>query len=158
MCHRLIKTMCQLVGIKDLYAKVEGSVKNYQAIARGFMGLLRKQETYQDIANRQSLNVIETRSENDNFPKLLAAPSSGITRTPEPEEVLDFDRLHMDGKVFWTKKYRPFYLDLPGPVKRRQERHRYRNQPKVDRTRKVLSFLADEGHLVRKKLTDDVSK
>ncbi|VDP08314.1 unnamed protein product [Schistosoma margrebowiei] len=42
-CHRMIKTLCQVIGIKDMYARVEGSTNNYQAIARGFLRLLKQQ-------------------------------------------------------------------------------------------------------------------
>ena len=39
--HRAIQAICQMVGIKDLYASVEGS-KNVQHITKAFMlGLLR---------------------------------------------------------------------------------------------------------------------
>jgi len=39
-CHRIIKLICDLVGIKDLYAKVEGS-RNPKNIAKAFIsGLL----------------------------------------------------------------------------------------------------------------------
>lgn len=39
----MIKTLCQVIGIKDMYARVEGSTNNYQAIARGFLRLLKQQ-------------------------------------------------------------------------------------------------------------------
>lgn len=39
-CHRIIKSICEMIGIKDLYAKVEGS-RNPKNIAKAFMsGLL----------------------------------------------------------------------------------------------------------------------
>lgn len=41
-CHRIIKTICELVGIKDLYAKVEGST-NPKNVAKAFIfGLLKQ--------------------------------------------------------------------------------------------------------------------
>lgn len=149
VCHRLIKTMCDLIGIKDMYAKVEGSVKNYQVITRAFAALLRKQETYQQMADRLALNVVEMRTEHDNYPRLLAAPSTGITRSPGRDEMLDFNRLHLGGHVFWSKRYRPFYLDEPGPMLARQRKHKYRNQDTVEQSRKVLHFLADHGHVIK---------
>ena len=40
VCHRIIKKMCELIGIKDLYVKVEGS-RNKQNMVKAFMtGLL----------------------------------------------------------------------------------------------------------------------
>lgn len=42
MCHRAIKTICQVVGIKDLYAKIEGPT-NVQNITKAFfLGLLQQ--------------------------------------------------------------------------------------------------------------------
>ena len=42
VCHRAIRTMCQVIGIKDLYAKIEGPT-NLQHIVKAFMlGLLRQ--------------------------------------------------------------------------------------------------------------------
>lgn len=42
ICHRAIKCACEVIGIKDLYVKVEGSV-NYQHIIKAFLiGLLRQ--------------------------------------------------------------------------------------------------------------------
>lgn len=40
VCHRIIKKICELVGIKDIYVKVEGSV-NPKNISKAFIsGLL----------------------------------------------------------------------------------------------------------------------
>lgn len=42
ICHRVIKCCCQAIGIKDIYAKVEGAI-NYQNIVKAFlMGLLQQ--------------------------------------------------------------------------------------------------------------------
>lgn len=42
ICHRAIKTICQVVGIKDLYAKIEGPT-NVQNITKAFfLGLLQQ--------------------------------------------------------------------------------------------------------------------
>ena len=42
-CHRAVKTICELIGIKDLHCKVEGSTKNIQALTKGFFKALAKQ-------------------------------------------------------------------------------------------------------------------
>ncbi len=40
VCHRVIKKICELVGIKDLYCKLEGS-RNHKNITKAFLsGLL----------------------------------------------------------------------------------------------------------------------
>ena len=43
VCHRAIKTICEVIGIRDLYAKVEGSTKNVQHVTKAFIvGLIRQ--------------------------------------------------------------------------------------------------------------------
>lgn len=42
VCHRIVKAICEIVGIKDLHAKLEGS-NNSQNIAKAFLiGLLKQ--------------------------------------------------------------------------------------------------------------------
>ncbi|VDM00520.1 unnamed protein product [Schistocephalus solidus] len=80
ICHRVIKTLCQIIGVKDLHAKVEGNTKNYLAIVRGFLRLLHEQETYDEVSNRLGLHVVEFDKNYNMVPQVLASPSSGITR------------------------------------------------------------------------------
>lgn len=41
-CHRAIKTMCEVIGIKNLYAKIEGA-KNINHIMKAFfLGLIKQ--------------------------------------------------------------------------------------------------------------------
>ena len=41
VCHRAIREVCKAIGIKDIYAKVEGPSKNIQHVTKAFMiGLL----------------------------------------------------------------------------------------------------------------------
>jgi len=40
VCHRAMKTTAELMGIKDLHCKVEGSTGNVQAIIRAFFDAL----------------------------------------------------------------------------------------------------------------------
>jgi len=100
-CHRGIKAICQLVGIKDMYAKVEGSV-NMQHVVKAFiLGLLR-QRTHQALADEKQLYLVEMRKENDYFPKVVATPSNGIVRTKEEighNEILDFEMISFEGNL-----------------------------------------------------------
>ena len=41
-CHRVIRTCCEAIGIKDLYAKVEGSDNTLTIVKAFFAGLLRQ--------------------------------------------------------------------------------------------------------------------
>jgi len=45
VCHRALKACAQVMGIKDLYCKVEANTKNYQAIVRAFFDALVHQVT-----------------------------------------------------------------------------------------------------------------
>lgn len=40
VCHRAIRTICQVVGITDLYAKVEGSCNIQNMTKAFFLGLI----------------------------------------------------------------------------------------------------------------------
>jgi len=44
-CHRALRACSELMGIKDLYCKVEANTKNYQAIVRAFFDALVHQVT-----------------------------------------------------------------------------------------------------------------
>ncbi|CAL8075928.1 unnamed protein product [Calicophoron daubneyi] len=88
ICHRLIRTLCQLIGIKDMYAKVEGHTKNYQVIARGFLRLLNEQKTYSDLADLIGLHVVEFSMDRDMCPRILASPSPGNSTDPSKLNLL----------------------------------------------------------------------
>lgn len=42
VCHRAIKTICEVIGIKNLYAKVEGSTNVPHITKAFFLGLIRQ--------------------------------------------------------------------------------------------------------------------
>ena len=73
-CHRVIKRICQLVGIKDLYAKVEGS-RNPMNITKAFICGLLNQQSYSEIAEEKKLHLVEFKPELRYFPQVLASPS-----------------------------------------------------------------------------------
>ena len=78
-CHRVIKRICQLVGIKDLYAKVEGS-RNPMNITKAFICGLLNQQNYAEIAEQKKLHLVEYKPELRYFPQVLASP----TQLPSP--------------------------------------------------------------------------
>jgi len=41
-CHRAIRTICEIIGITDLYAKVEGSSNLQNVVKAFFLGLLKQ--------------------------------------------------------------------------------------------------------------------
>ena len=73
VCHRAIKCICEMVGIKDIYAKVEGSLNLQHVVKAFFIGLL-KQKNLEVLANETALNIVEIKKENDYFPQLVAKP------------------------------------------------------------------------------------
>ncbi|XP_044516720.1 28S ribosomal protein S5, mitochondrial [Gracilinanus agilis] len=98
-CHRAIITICKLIGIKDMYAKVTGS-RNLINLTRGLFHGLSKQETHQQLADKKSLHVVEFRDECGPLPIVVASPQGAIRKEPEPElEVpdtkLDWDEVRM---------------------------------------------------------------
>ncbi|VDK37697.1 unnamed protein product [Taenia asiatica] len=80
VCHRAIKTLCGLIGIKDMHAKVEGNTKNYLSIVRGFVRLLNEQESYEEVSNRLGMHVVEFSKDFDSVPRILASPRAGVTQ------------------------------------------------------------------------------
>ncbi|CAF4099104.1 unnamed protein product [Rotaria socialis] len=115
-CHRIIALLCKLIGIKDMYAKIDGAI-NAQNMTKAFIRGLLKQKTYQDWANEKQLHLVEYRPENDYFPRLLASPNNGRpARTSleiDPDEDLDFERLCFEGRTLDRRQtgeqYEPWY-------------------------------------------------
>ncbi|GLH01531.1 28S ribosomal protein S5, mitochondrial [Gryllus bimaculatus] len=118
-CHRAIKTMCEVIGIKDLHAKIEGPTNLGHIIKAFFLGLV-QQKTHKALAEEKKLHLVEFRKENGNYPEVVASPTK--CRSPEEipaEEVLDYTqvRLHLmseygEIRSFLTDKYpecKPFY-------------------------------------------------
>ena len=92
VAHRIIKSMCELIGIKDLHAGIEGSLNPLHVAKAFFLGLLR-QRTHQALANEKKLHLVEFREETGNFPTVVASPEDGVVRTEAEigkDEVLDF--------------------------------------------------------------------
>ncbi|XP_072172657.1 small ribosomal subunit protein uS5m-like [Diadema setosum] len=87
-CHRVIKEICRLGGIKDLYARVYGSMNPINLTRAAINGFV-DQETHQQIADRKGLHVIEMRAECGPLPILVASPRSGEPRNDVEEEPWD---------------------------------------------------------------------
>nr|CAG4650973.1 EOG090X0689 [Simocephalus serrulatus] len=147
VCHRVIREICKAVGIKDIYAKVEGATKNVQHVAKAFMVGLLQQKTFDKIAEETQLNVVEFRKERDYFPVVLAKPSK--IKTTKAINDMDLN-LHLnDGKVASKpKKKVPFYQALPSWQNHLSKTERFRNHGQVRvnllvEHGEVRSFLAD---------------
>lgn len=94
-CHRAVITLCKLIGIKDMYCKVEGSV-NLLNITRALFTGLATQKTHQTLADTKQLHVVEFQSERGPLPIVVASPEGGARLKPEPEDEIPNTRLHWD--------------------------------------------------------------
>lgn len=148
-CHRVLRTLCQIIGLKDMYAKVEGSTKNYQALARGFLRLLGNQESYQDIANRVGMHVVEFTADGNMYPRILASPACGHSIDPTQLKVQDSKAKNNAQTVSTNSDELPM-LCISHP-----ERHRPR-KPKLEEHDSFLDDLVDigEGRTVMSDVAD----
>ncbi|XP_026211694.1 28S ribosomal protein S5, mitochondrial [Anabas testudineus] len=94
-CHRAVITLCKLIGIQDMYCKVEGSV-NLLNITRALFTGLANQETHQTRADEKQLHVVEFQSQRGPLPMVVASPKAGARPDPEPEDEIPDTRLHYD--------------------------------------------------------------
>ncbi|NWX90173.1 RT05 protein, partial [Nothoprocta ornata] len=94
-CHRAIITICKLIGIKDMYARVSGS-KNLINITRALFKGLTEQKTHQQLANQKNLYVVEFREERGPLPIVVASPEGALREDPEPEDEVP------DTKLEWS--------------------------------------------------------
>nr|ACO12973.1 mitochondrial 28S ribosomal protein S5 [Lepeophtheirus salmonis] len=153
--QRIIKAICEVVGIKDLYAKIEGSINPQHIVKAFFIGLIR-QRTHQDLANEKRLHLVEFREENENFPRLVATPEGSSVRTKAeilPNEILDFEMISFEGHMpYYRPTPAPFYTRLPG-----WETHLKRNEPYQRNKERMIQMFVDHGE-IRSHLTDKYSE
>lgn len=150
VCHRAIKTICEMIGIKDMHAKIEGATGVQHVTKAFFMGLL-QQRTHEEIAEESRLHLVEMSSANDYFPKIVASPAQCRTADEIPSnENLDFTQYMMNGQIIYKKKkYPPFFTKYRSWDIYCRKKERLRNQDKVKVDLKVQygevrSFFADK--------------
>ncbi|CAH1117207.1 unnamed protein product [Phaedon cochleariae] len=150
VCHRAIKTICEVVGIKDLYAKIEGSTNVNNIIKAFFLGLTR-QKLPEEMAEEKKLHLVQFCKESNNFPNVIASPKECRTAEDIPnDEILDFKQYCFEGKVVLNKKKRPpFYAGYKSYELYLQKQEKLRNQSKVKENLiaeygQIKSFLADK--------------
>ncbi|XP_071525624.1 small ribosomal subunit protein uS5m [Panulirus ornatus] len=145
VCHRAIRTICEVVGIKDIHAKIEGPA-NVQNLTKAFFLGLISQKTHQTLADEKRLHLVEFREENLNFPLVVASPQSGEVRSPKEisnEEELDFTRYIMGGKVrLQKKKYPAPCVTLPSYNIHLKKLAKNRNVKKV-----IKDMLVEHGEI-----------
>jgi len=156
-CHRIIKLVCELVGIKDLYAKVEGS-RNPKNIVKAFISGLLNSKKYADIANEKNLHVVEYKPETNFTPTILASPTRVLNKqeeeTAKKDEIdkklrtlqqhdTDLNLYLFNNKTRVEKQSRkPFYYDYPSYKKYLQLKKK-ENLQKIARLER-LKLLDDE--------------
>ncbi|XP_076017949.1 small ribosomal subunit protein uS5m [Genypterus blacodes] len=94
-CHRAVITLCRLIGIQDLYCKVEGSTNLLNITRALFIGLA-NQKTHQTLADKKQLHVVEFQSARGPLPIVVASPKDGARSDPEPEDEIPNTRLNWD--------------------------------------------------------------
>lgn len=150
VCHRALKTICEIIGIKDMYAKVEGNTKNIKNLTRAFFEGLLHQKTHQQLADETGLNVVEFRKETDFFPRVIASPR--VIKTPQettsaPPDALNYGEYVSEGRVALRKKRWPrFYIDSPGWQVHLKKTLFRRNHKKV-RIQLLTEYGAIKSHL-----------
>lgn len=146
----MIKTLCEIIGIKDLAAKVEGST-NVNSTTKAFLLGLIRQKTHEQIAEEKQLHLVEMRKENNYFPTVLASPTKCRTAEEvDKSEVLDWTQYCFDGKVIYQrKKYPPFYSTYYSYKIHLKKKEKQRSQQDVKlhllaRYGEIRSFLTDQ--------------
>lgn len=82
-CHPRLQKICEVIGIKDIYVKVEGSTKNYLALTHAFVTGLLNQETHQQLAEKKGLHVVELKPGRQYYPQVVASPILSTLKTEE---------------------------------------------------------------------------
>lgn len=150
VAHRAIREICQLVGIKNIYAKIEGARSVQHVVKAFFLGLL-SQKKYEDLAEAKGLHLVEFKPEYGNFPRVLASPK--VCRKEKDirfDENMDFTRFAMDGKVVLKrKKYPKFYVNSYGyhiHLKKLESRRNHQTIKfnMLKEHGEIKSFLADK--------------
>ncbi|KAK4884382.1 hypothetical protein RN001_000653 [Aquatica leii] len=149
VCHRAIRTICEVIGIKNLYAKIEGST-NVQHVVKAFLLGLLKQKTHEEIVEEKRLHLVEFSKENGYYPTVLASPANcRKTKELKHDEVLDFTQYCLDGRVILQrKKFPPFYTKYRSWEIYLKKQEKIRNHDKVK-----IQLLSEYGEL-RSFLTD----
>lgn len=105
--HRIIRAICELVGITDIYAKVQGRTENQISLTKAFFLGLMNQKSYEDMANEKQLHLVDLREENYFYPQVLASPQDRVRTESEIKstgENLDFTYYINDGHIKRVEK------------------------------------------------------
>lgn len=132
VCHRALRCICEMIGIKDIYVKLEGP-SNIQSMTKAFfIGLLKQvshwycadkntpfvdrqncssplswwQRTHQQLANEKGLYLVEFREERGDVPHVVAVPNKCRTAEEIPtDEVLDYSLVRLPPHLPLLQQY-----------------------------------------------------
>jgi len=127
--------ICEVLGIKDIYVKVEGSTGNYLALTHAFITGLLNQETHKELAERTGLHVVEMSPNRNYLPEIVASPIN--TPLKADEEITAMERLSLDDfygegrQPLYKPKPKPFYVNTPGHLHALWRKHPFRNHENV---------------------------
>lgn len=130
VCHRAIQTICKVIGIQDLYAKIEGSTNLQHIVKAFFIGLMR-QKSYNDIANETKLHIVERQMAKNGFTEIKASPVKDL-KIHDNSRFVDFMQFTLGNKiVLKKKKIPPYYVYSKGHHLFECKSERFRNQANV---------------------------
>jgi len=159
-CHRIIKLLCEMIGISDLRCKMEGTV-NPQSMVKGFIRALMEQETHQRLADRKQLHVVEYRNEMDDIPVVVASPSVGRTTTqPIEDPHFNFENLYYDdGKIVLRKPKDVLhrYTHSASAWKAYMLKNRNRNQQKAQYERIIYGLEPSKEEILKRRTPAELS-
>lgn len=148
--HRVIKTLCQLIGIKDLRTKCEGSTSP-QSVVKAFLVGLLQQKSFNQLAEEKKLFLVEFNNRRDFFPHIVGMPSICRTAAEIPiDENMDFKQHVLHGKLT-LKRQRNLnpWSEHPGYERclRRKEKMRSHSEQRHNlrvRYGELRSYLTDK--------------
>lgn len=132
VCHRAIQTICKVIGIRDIHAKIEGSTNLQHIVKAFFIGIL-KQKTHKQIADEKQLHLVEFRKEQEGLPHIVASPEICRKRdTITKDEIMNFTQYVLGNKIVLKKTdLPPFYTNTAGYKLYSKKQEYLRNQNKV---------------------------
>lgn len=130
-CHRIIKALCDLVGITDIHAKVEGA-NNVDHIIKAFLSGLIQQKTFQEIADDKKMHVVEIRKERNYYPQVLGYCKDPLTPEEAAKDPYDFNQYVDRNQVRLQKEHHPLRCANSNNFEKYLKRNDYkRNQREV---------------------------
>ncbi|KAF1740565.1 hypothetical protein MXB_1673, partial [Myxobolus squamalis] len=92
-CHRIIKSICKVSGIRNLHARLLGNSRKSISIVKATIQALSTQENHQELAERTGCYVVKMNHENFNFPEIIAIPSEEeiLRARIRRKETFDYD-------------------------------------------------------------------